>query len=117
MAEVLGTRLIITGWRLAGRVSPVRLAYILSQVVIIAGMDTGGLKPKIWSYPTLEGKGGSGETICQPLVESLIFGDAWQDLNVTYVVLASCRPYCSQAIGSYLAKEIGPVLRMGNFEL
>ena len=117
MAELLGTKLILTGWRLDGRVSPLKLGYVLSQVVIIAGMDTGGLRPKIWSYPTIDGKGGCGETICQPLMESLIFGDAWKDHNVTYIVLASCRPYCSEAIESYLAKEIGPVLRSGKFEL
>jgi len=117
MTQTLGTRLIVTGWRMAGRVAPMRLTLVLNNLVVLAGMSTGGLKPKIWSYPTLEGKGGVGETIVQPLVESLIFGDAWKDHNVTYIILASCKEYDAQAIRDYLAQEIGPVLRMGEFEL
>lgn len=117
MTQTLGTCLIVTGWRVGGRVAPLRLAIILNQVVAIAGMSTGGLKPKIWSYPTLEGKGGVGETIVQPLVESLIFGDAWPDHNVTYIILASCKEYDAQKIGEFLAQHIGPILKTGTFEL
>lgn len=124
MAEVLGMRLFVSGYALGGQAAPARLAAILQQVVALVGMDTAGLPPQIWSYPLPDGRGGVGETICQPLVESFIVADTWpslahrgRPLPKVYVVLASCRAYNSQAVAAFLAKEIGPVLRMGSFEL
>jgi hypothetical protein len=115
--EVLGTKLYVTGVALLGKPTAERLAQILQQTVAFIGMDTAGMQPKIWAYPLPAGQGGLGETICQPLVESFMVADSWPDLDKVYVVLASCRPYCLDALTGYLAKEIGPVLRQGSFEL
>jgi hypothetical protein len=114
---VLGTKLYVTGYALGGKPTAKQLALILQQTVSFIGMDTAGLPPKIWAYPLNNGQGGLGETICQPLVESFMVADSWPDLDKVYVVLASCRPYSVDAVGSYLDKAIGPILRQGSFEL
>jgi hypothetical protein len=75
------------------------------------------MEPKVWAYPLPDGKGGVGETIAQPLVESFLVSDSWPDLDKVYVVLASCKSYSSYAVASFLAREIGPVLKHGVFEL
>ena len=115
--EVLGNSLFVTGYALGGKPTAEKLAQILQQTVAFIGMDTGGMQPKIWAYPLPNGQGGLGETILQPLVESFLVADSWPDLDKVYVVLASCRPYDSCAVASFLAKKIGPVLRSGSFEL
>jgi len=122
--EVLGTRLYVAGFALLGYRPPADMAWVLQQVVALVGMQTGGLEPKVWSYPLPDGAGGLGETICQPLVESFIVSDAWPELKVkgrkmrkTYVVMASCRQFNPQAVAAYLEKEVGKVWRLGLFEL
>lgn len=115
--EVLGTRLYVTGYALGGKPTAERLAQILQQTIAFVGMDTAGMQPKIWAYPLPAGQGGLGETICQPLVESFMVADSWPNLDKVYVVLASCRPYSTDSVAAYLAKEIGPILRQGSFEL
>ena len=47
----------------------------------------------------------------------VIAADSWPDLDKVYVVLASGRSYDPDAVAGYMAKEIGPVLRSGSFEL
>jgi len=145
--EILGTKLRIAGFGCLGTVPPERLVYLLSQIVALVRMSTGGMLPKIWTYPLPDGTGGEGQTTIQPLVESflasvgfrlswwkriilrLIFFifppgilalDTWPILSSgpkVYVILASCRPFSMDAVASYLAKEIGPVVRQGSFEI
>jgi hypothetical protein len=128
--EVLGSCLYVTGFALAGRLTVERLKYVLQQTVVLLGMDTGGMKPMVWVYPLPNGRGGIGETvvqplsspdwpitIVQPLVESFVVADAWPELEKTYVVLASCRPFNAMALATYLQREIGRVLQQGSFEL
>lgn len=122
--EKLGTKMRIAGFGCLGVVAPERLAYILSQIVAMVAMSTGGMTPKIWSYPLPDGRGGEGETAIQPLVESFLAVDTWPTLKhkgkgipKVYVILASCRPFNLGAVAGYLSKEIGPVVRQGFFEL
>lgn len=122
--EVLGTKLRVAGFGCLGMVAPERLAHVLTQIVAMVGMSTGGMEAKIWSYPLPDGRGGTGETALQPLVESFLAVDTWPALKhrgkpipKVYVVLASCRPFSLDAVVAYLSKEIGPVVRMGSFEI
>jgi len=122
--EVLGTKLRVAGFGCLGMVAPDRLAYILTQIVAMVAMSTGGMAPQIWTYPLPDGRGGEGQTALQPLVESFLALDTWPALKhrgkaipKVYVVLASCRPFSMDAVAAYLAKEIGPVMRMGSFEI
>lgn len=55
--------------------------------------------------------------VFQPLVESFIVSDDYPDLDKTYIVLASCKPFVTTAASRYLAKMIGPVLNVIRFEL
>jgi hypothetical protein len=109
---------------MTGTVAPDRLAYVLSQIVALVGMSTGGMSPKIWAYPLPDGRGGTGETAMQPLVESFLAIDTWPSLShrgkpvpKVYIVLASCRPFSLDAVCAYLSKAIGPVVRQGFFEI
>ena len=122
--EVLGTKMRIAGFGCVGTVAPERLAYLLSQIVALVAMSTGGMLPQIWSYPLPDGRGGVGQTAVQPLVESFLAMDTWPGLKhrgqrvpKVYIVLASCRPFDLDAVAGYLAKEIGPVMRQGYFEI
>jgi len=115
--EVLGQHLYVSGYALSGKPTAESMTHILNRLVNFIGMATGGMLPKVWAYPLPDGKGGKGETILQPLVESFIVSDGWDDLDKTYVILGSCRPYNTSAVASFLAREIGPVLKMGSFEL
>ena len=122
--EILGTKLRIAGFGCLGTVPPERLAHILTQIVALVGMSTGRMEPKVWAYPLPGGQGGEGVTAVQPLVESFLVMDTWPTLRhkgrpvpKVYVVLASCRPFSLDAVAAYLAKEIGPVVRQGYFEI
>lgn len=116
--EVLGEKLYITILKLQGVLPPEEMAKTLEEVVSLAGMRTGGLKAKIWTYPLdTFGTGGIGSTIVQPLVESFLISDDWQDLNHTFIILASCRQYSTQEIILYLAKRIGPIINMKTTEI
>lgn len=108
----------VSGYALGGKRTSAEMTHILQQVVALIAMDTGGMEPKIWYYPLEDGiSGGQGETIIQPLVESFIVSDSWAEIDKTYVILASCRPYDPRTVAGYLVKEIGPLLRSGYFEL
>ena len=122
--EILGTKLRVAGFACLGTVAPDRLSHVLSQTVALVGMSTGGMEAKVWAYPLPDGKGGVGETAMQPLTESFLVFDTWPSLShrgkaipKVYVVLASCKPFSLDAVGAYLAKEIGPVVRQGLFEI
>jgi hypothetical protein len=103
--EVLGESLYVSVYVL--RAAPTRkdMEILLKKTVAFIGMDTAGLPAKTWVYPLSDGRGGVGETICQPLVESFVLSDSWRDLGKTYVVLASCREYSPQAVAAFLAQE------------
>ena len=106
----LGSHLHILALRLKGTLPKEEMVVVLKGVVKIAGMDTAGMEPAIWTYPLPGGGGGLGNTICQPLIESFVVSDDWPELKHTYVVLASCRQYIVQAIISYLASAVGPIM-------
>jgi hypothetical protein len=83
---------------------------VLKGIVAVAGMRTGGMEAAAWTYPIDQfGTGGIGNTIIQPLVESFLVSDDWHTHGHTFIVLASCRPYSTRAITSYVRKNLGPV--------
>ena len=118
-AEVLGERLRVAGFCCLGVVSSVRLIQLAKTLVQLVGMDTAGMEAKVWSYPLPDGKGGVGQTICQPLVESLLAFDTWPVLTSPriYVILASCREFDMVEVEEFLGAEVGQVVRSGYFEL
>lgn len=119
MAE-LGTKMRIAGFGCEGVIDPKLLPEILARIVELASMSTGGMPPKIWAYPLPDGRGGTGETAIQPLVESFLAIDTWPKLGglpKVYVVLASCEHFELDLVKAYLEEIVGPVLRQGYFEI
>jgi hypothetical protein len=121
--ETLGIKMRIAGFGCLGTVDPNRISHLLAQITALVCMSTAG-EPQVWVYPLPDGRGGTGITAIQPWAESFLAVDTWPTLNhkgksipKVYVVLASCCPFCLDAVASYLAKEIGPVIRQGYFEI
>ena len=69
MTEVLGKKLYVVGWALAGNLPPEEMARVLEGSVLRLGMSTNGMQPTVHQYP-LNGKGGVGHTIYLPFAES-----------------------------------------------
>jgi hypothetical protein len=107
--EVLGERLYVSVYVVRSAPAPEEMEILLKKAVAFIGMDAAGMPPKAWVYPLNDGRGGVGETICQPLVESFVLSDSWRDLGKTYIVLASCRRYSPEAVAAFFAREtVGP---------
>jgi len=77
--EVLGERLYVSVYVVRSVPPPEEMEILLKKAVAFIGMDTASLPPKTWVYPLSDGRGGVGETICQPLVESFVLSDSWRD--------------------------------------
>lgn len=45
-----------------------------------------------WHYP-LQGKGGNGMTLVQPITDSFLALDTWPDHNGVYLFINSCKPF------------------------
>jgi hypothetical protein len=125
MTMILGSHLHQSGFTCYGRFKGPRLAHVLSSLVDFVGMDTAGMEATICEYPLPDGRGGVGVTVFQPLVESFVVADSWPDLEDSqgrpipraYICLGSCKRYNTEAVSAFLAKELGPVIRQGYFEL
>lgn len=74
---------------LNGRLSEQDWRAFLADFTKSVGMTTAG-EAAVWRYPTSEGKGGVGMTICQPITESFIVIDTWPDHDGAYLHFASC---------------------------
>jgi hypothetical protein len=125
MNNPLGQNLYVTGWCVECDLSPQGVEAALTHLVEQIRMDTGGLPAQVWKFP-VAGKGGTGVTAVQPLVESFnlgyrpagaAIGDTWTDHNHCFFVIASCRPYDIRTVGDWLHAFIGRVISFGNFDL
>lgn len=63
---------------------------LLEHVARAIGMSPSA-PPAEWNYP-MEGKGGSGLTIVQPITESFIALETWPDHGGAYLFVCSCMP-------------------------
>lgn len=54
-----------------------------------------------YSYP-YDGSGGNGFTLIQPITESFIAIDQWEDFNGGYIIICSCKFFESKDIGNIL---------------
>ena len=83
---------------LRGRLSDDAWRAFLVDCVSAMGMTTAG-DPAVYRYP-LDGKGGTGLTIMQPITESFLVVDTWPDHDGAYLHVSSCKPF---DIGSLVA--------------
>lgn len=122
---MLGLNLHVSGWCVDCRLRLQEVEAALVHLVEQIKMDTGGLPCWIQAYP-LEGKGGTGVTAVQPLVESFalgcqpagaVIGDTWTDHHHAFFVIASCRPYDKRAVGEWLHAHLGKIIDFGEISL
>lgn len=77
---------------------------INQQILSTIQMHTGGIAPQCWNFPTEDGKGGSGVTLIQPLVESFIIWDTWVDNEGAFCFVVSCKEYDPIIVENILSK-------------
>ena len=90
-AASLGMRMYSQSLVLRGRLTADDWKAFLAECAKAMGM-TPIAEASIWEYP-VEGKGGSGMTAFQPIVESFIALDTWPDFSGAYLFIASCRKF------------------------
>lgn len=133
MNQTLGTQFHIAAYLVEGNFLPETLCEMLRKIVSFVGMSTGGMRPKIWTYPLIpwyrrfwlrltrrvivDGPGGMGQTICQPLIESLSAADNWPELGHVLFLLVSCRPFDRDNLAEYIRRMTGNVKSFGGFQL
>ncbi len=78
---------------------------INKKILAAIKMNTGGIAPQCWNFPTKEGKGGVGVTFIQPLVESFIIWDTWVDNDGAFCFVVSCKEYDPQIVENILSEH------------
>ena len=81
--------------------STLRCLEIIRVVIQAIEMVTDG-PPDVRVYPNLDGKGGEGVQIYQPLVESFMIIGTWPAHGFTRIYLASCKPYNVDKVQEFL---------------
>jgi len=117
---MLGQNLYVSVVCTAGVKSKAETQAILNRLAPFINMRTGGMPSRTWFYPALDGCGGLGYTLTQPICESFeaaivpgcLWADVWveADLDHTFWVIASCRPFDHQKVVNWFAETVGAVL-------
>ena len=92
MTEELGRRMFSQNVVLRGHLAERSWREFLVRAIKALDMSPAG-DPAIWNYPTADGKGGVGATICQPLTESFVVLDYWDDHKGAYLHISSCKRF------------------------
>lgn len=87
----LGSRLQIAAWTVRGNLNEAAWRRLLLAVVDALKMCP-AYEPMTYDYP-LDGKGGVGFTVIQPITESFVVVDTWPNHGGAYLVVASCKPF------------------------
>lgn len=84
---------------------------INTTVISAINMNISNLSPKCWQYPLENGKGGTGITLIQPLVESFVAWDTWVDYEGAYFFVVSCKEYDPKIIEDILSNHFEIIKR------
>lgn len=99
----LGEKLYLAAFMVScDPISALDINILNAKMCKVAGMNTCGIRPAVYRFPTVGGKGGIGFTHIQPIVESFIVSDWWEDFNHFFYVFASCKPYKLDSIREIL---------------
>lgn len=90
--SVFGKNMHVRMFSLSGRCCVDNIKKMIAAITGAIGMNTEGMAPGIWRYPAA-GLGGVGHTIVQPITESFIAVDSWDDHNGLYLLIVSCREF------------------------
>ena len=85
----LGRRMYSQNIVLRGRLGNIDWRVLMRTCIEAMGMKPGGAAAS-WFYPTDDGKGGEGATICQPMTDSFMVVDTWPDHDGAYLHISSC---------------------------
>ena len=100
--ETLGRVMYSRGIVLRGRMTISRWRKFLIDAAQAMGM-TPAAEAACWVYPTADGKGGRGITLCQPMVESFLALDVWTEHDGAYLFIASCKPFAPASLREVIA--------------
>ena len=92
MTDAFGARMHSQNVVLRGQLLEEQWREFLVRAVKALGMTPAG-EPAVYRYPTQDGKGGNGMTMFQPLTESFIALDTWDDHSGAYLHISSCKPF------------------------
>lgn len=92
----LGASLQVVALALRGVLDEEEWRRLLLDITRALGMCA-AWEPVSYGYP-VEGKGGVGFTLIQPITESFLAVDAWPDHGGAYLVVASCKPFDRAAL-------------------
>ena len=96
MTDNLGSRLLLASFAVKGAVTRDFAAGIMQALIDAIGVSPAH-SPIIYPYP-VDGKGGTGFTVIQPITESFLAVDAWPDHGGAYVVVASCKWFDAELV-------------------
>lgn len=115
--EVLGRKMHCHSFSLAGVLSETNWKDFLAELTAAIDMNAAG-SPAVWQYP-LNGAGGTGATIVQPITDSFLIVDTWPDHKGAYLFVCSCRAFDHRTIKRVLKQwsltvfgEVGHTLRI-----
>jgi S-adenosylmethionine/arginine decarboxylase-like enzyme len=89
MSDDLGSRLLLAAFAVRGTVDEERAKQIIDSIIETIGVSRAHTAIT-YPYP-IDGKGGTGFTVLQPITESFLAVDSWPDHGGAYVVIASCK--------------------------
>ena len=98
----LGRRMYAQNIVLRGCLDESEWLSFLSACAEAMNMSAAGI-PGVWRYP-VDGKGGTGVTIVQPITESFLVVDTWPDHDGAYMHVASCKRFSIEDIAETILK-------------
>jgi S-adenosylmethionine/arginine decarboxylase-like enzyme len=117
MQEPLGRSMQFHSYALVGLLSHEQWQKFLVEVTRTIGMHPVG-QPAVWDYP-VNGAGGNGSTMVQPISDSFLAVDTWPDHRGAYLLICSCRQFNPRTLKELLrhwqlwvAGECGHSLRI-----
>ena len=118
MPFVLGLEEIQSGYRIRGEFDLSRILMSLDKLIRFVGMAPAGeWAYKIYGPEDSEKGGGVGVQGKRDLVESWVLFSTWPAHGFLRITLASCKPYDVEAVAVFLGKELGPVVKCGQYDL
>lgn len=92
----LGAEMHIAALTVIGVMADTQWREFLACLASALGM-TVCAAPAQWAYP-MDGRGGNGLTIVQPITESFIAVETWPDHSGAYLLIVSCKPIAHRAV-------------------
>jgi hypothetical protein len=106
----------VAGFSVKGDVCPAICGKLVDEIVDKMGMQT--IPGRImYSYPFYDGSGGKGFTLIQPITESFIAIDQWEDFSGAYVFVVSCVIFDIETLLSIIKSYGLIILDKKEFEL